>query len=263
MPLFNLFKKETKKLEPKRNNIQLAMPIFNSGTSYQLDKVIDHLKSFWGLDVTDIGGDDEAASFNINDETIALANMQVQIPWGDIEGTAQYAYNWPSALKDLTGHTGHAIVVITTEKRNPLERFTILSKVLGSILITSDAIGVYQGNQSLLIPRQQYLNHLEELKETGVAVALWIYIGLRKLAKGNCAYTYGLKDFQKTEIEIIDSRFGLEELFDFLYNITSYIIGTNVTLKNGETIGLTAEQKIPIKLSKAQFVDGESLKLEL
>ena len=92
---------------------------------------------------------------------------------------------------------------------------------------------------------------------------MWIYIGLKKIETGNCAYTYGLKDFQKTEIEIVNSKLSLEELFDFLFNISSYIIENNITLKNGETIGLTADQKAPIKLSKGQFVEGQSLKLEI
>jgi hypothetical protein len=262
MSLFDLFKKEPKSKDPE-NNILLAMPIFNNGDSYQINKVIENLKSQWGFEITDIEGDDEAASFNISGESIVLANMPAQIPWGDIEGTAKYAYNWPSALKDLKEHTGHAIVSIMTSQKSSIDRFRILSKVLDSILITSNAIAVYQGSQSLLIPRQQYLSYIGELEENGSPVMLWIYIGLKKIETGNCAYTYGLKDFQKTEIEIVNSKLSLEELFDFLFNISSYIIENNIILKNGETIGLTADQKIPIKLSKGQFVEGKSLKLEI
>jgi len=261
MSLFNLFKKESP--EPKQSNILLAMPMFNDGKSYHLDKVIDNLKEFWSLDVTNIGGDGEVAVFNVAGEEVALANMPVKIPLGDIKGTAKYAYNWPLALKDLEKHSGHAIVSVMASQNNPVERFKILSKVLGSILMTSEAVGVYQGSQSLLIPRSQYLGHLKSLEEGEIPVMLWIYLGLRETATGNCAYTYGLKDFQKTEIEIIDSKLSLDELFDFLFSITSYVIGSDITLKSGESIGLTAEQKVPIRLSKAQFVGGQSLKLEI
>ncbi|WP_050982192.1 hypothetical protein [Mucilaginibacter paludis] len=121
MPFFNFFKKE--KQEIKQSDILLAMPIFKDDSRYQLDKVIDNLKTFWNLNITDIAGDDEVASFNINGESIALANMPVPVPNGDIEGTAQYAYNWPSALEDLDGHTGHAIVSIMAGQKSPVERF--------------------------------------------------------------------------------------------------------------------------------------------
>jgi hypothetical protein len=261
MAFLNFFKKE--KQEIKQSDILLAMPIFKNDSSYQLDKVIDNLKTFWDLYITDIAGDDEAASFSINGESVALANMPIPVPTGDIDETAQYAYNWPSALEDLKGHTGHAIVSIMAGQKSPLERFKILSQLLSSILMTSNAVAIYQGSQSLLIPREQYLSHIDEIKENGIPVMLWIYIGLRKTSKGNCAYTYGLKDFQKSEIEIIDSELSLEELFDFLFNITSYVIDNDIILKDGETIGLTAEQKISIELSKAQFVEGTSIKLEI
>jgi hypothetical protein len=246
-----------------QSNILLAMPIFKDDNSYRFDKVIENLKIFWNFDITDIAGDDEAAVFNINGETISLANVSIPIPQGDIYGAAKYAYIWPSALRDLKDHTGHAIVSVMTSENSVENRFSILSKVLSSILMTTDAVGVYQGSQSLLIPRKQYLSHIEELKDDGFPLMLWIYIGLRNSNTGNSAYTYGLKDFEKSEIEIVNSKLNLEELFDLLYNISSYIISANVALKNGETIGITAEQKIQITLSKGQFVEGQSIKLSI
>jgi len=239
------------------------MPIFNNGDSYEIDKVIEHLKTHWALDVTDFEGGQETAVFKIDGETIAIASMPVQIPQGDIEGTAQYAYNWPTVLEDLKDHTGHVLVTIMTGQKSIPERFELLSRVLYSMFKTSDVVGVYQGNQSLLIPKQQYIDGIDMLEENSFPVMLWIYFGLRKLETGNCAYTYGLKDFNKQEIEIIDSKLSLEELYDFLLNITSYIIENDVVLKSGETIGSTADQKISITSSKGIFVEGESIKLTL
>jgi hypothetical protein len=261
MSLFSFFKKKPKAQSPPETNILLAMPMFNNGDGYDVDKVIADLASQWNLTATDIEGDQDVTTFGINGETVAIAYMPVPIPWADIEGTAQYAYNWTKAAEELKEHTGHAIVSIMAGQGSTLERFTILSKVLCSILNVSDAVGVYQGSQSLLIPRQQYLNHTEELQNGDVPVMLWIYIGLRKIATGNCTYTYGLKDFQKQEIEIIDSAQSLDELYGFMSNIAAYVIGNDVTLKAGETLGSTAEQKMPITLSKGRFVEGESLKI--
>ncbi len=166
-------------------------------------------------------------------------------------------------MNELKDHTGHAIVTIMSGQKSPLERFKILSKVLSSILITSDSIGIYNGVQSLLIPRDQYLNDVEELKKNGTPVTLWVYIGLRKSATGNCAYTYGLKELDKQEMEIIDSKLNLDELYSFLLNITSYVIGNNITLRSGETLGYTTDQKVPVTISKGRFVEGQSFKLKI
>ncbi|MNY58126.1 hypothetical protein D3C86_1944270 [compost metagenome] len=55
----------------------------------------------------------------------------------------------------------------------------------------------------------------------------------------------------------------MEELYGFILNITSYIINSNITFKDGETLGYTEDQKIKITSSKGQFVEGQTLKLEM
>lgn len=239
------------------------MPMFNNGEGYQLDDIINNLKSFWGLTVSEIEGNSKTAVFNVNGEMVAIAYMSVQIPWGDIEGTAQYAYNWHDATQELKDHSAHAIVSVMTGRKTTLERFRILSKVLCAILSTSNAIGIYQGNQSLLIPKSQYLSNIDELKKDGTPVTLWIYFGLRKSGEGNSLYTYGLTEFRKQEIEIINAKLDIEDLYDFAVNLVAYVIANDVTFKSGETLGYTAEQKIKITSSKGVFVVGQSLKLEM
>jgi len=263
MGLFDLFKKKEQPEEAKKSNILLAMPMFNNGETFDLKKVSDYLKSNWNTTISDVNEENEAVSFSIQGETIVLATMPVQIPWGDIEGTAQYSYNWMSATKDLENHDSHIIVTVVSSKNSEVERFKILTKVLSSIVATTSCIGVYQGSQSLLIPREQYLESAEALKANQIPLDLWIYIGLRKGENGSSAYSYGLTAFDKLEIECINANIDLEEIHSLLSNVCAYVINSNVTFKSGETLGYTAEQKIKITESKGQFVDGLSLKLEL
>jgi hypothetical protein len=90
-----------------------------------------------------------------------------------------------------------------------------------------------------------------------------VYIGLLKTEPGNSAYTFGLTDFGKQEIEVINSKLTLEAIHDFIVNICAYVIDHNVTLNNGETLGYTAEQKIKITSSKGYFIGRQSLRLEV
>ena len=68
MGLFDFFKKketkETPKPEKENSSLALSMPMFKGG-SYSLDKVLEDLKSHWGLEVSEISGDDEAATLII------------------------------------------------------------------------------------------------------------------------------------------------------------------------------------------------------
>ncbi|MDR2238611.1 MAG: DUF4261 domain-containing protein [Chryseobacterium sp.] len=263
MGLFDIFKKKEQPKENKDTKTLLAMPLFINDGKYELNKITDHLKHYWNLDIASVTGDDKSAVLTIDSDVVIIAFMSVPIPRGDIEGAAPYAYNWPTVLDDLKNFTGHAIVSVMSATKPALEKYKLLTKVLHSILSTSDSIGIYQGSQTLLIPKDQYIGTAEELKAGKTPVPLWIYLGLRQATEGNSIYTYGLNEFGKHEMEVIHSQLGLEELYTFISNISAYVIGKDVTLKSGETLGYTADQKINIELSKGLMVEGQTLKLKM
>ena len=236
------------------------MPMFNNSETFDFNKVVDYLKNNWKCKISDINDD---KILTVDGEMVALMTMPAQIPWDDIKGTAQYAYNWLTAEKDLENHNSHIIVTIMSSNKSDLERFKILTKVLSSILVTSNCIGVYQGAQSLLIPKDQYIESAEALKTDKVPLDIWIYLGIRKSDQGNTLYTYGLRTFDKLEMEIINSKLEIEEIHSFLSNICSYIINNNIVFRNGETLGYTADQKVKLTVSKGVFLDGQTLKLEM
>ncbi|MNU83703.1 hypothetical protein D3C71_734080 [compost metagenome] len=237
--------------------------MFNNNETFELDKVVGYLKSDWDIDVREIDGKEGTVTFSIEGELVALSTMPVQIPWGDIQGAAQYAYNWRTAEEDLKSHNSHLIVTLLSSNNSNVLRFGTLTKVLTAILATTDCIGVYQGTQSLLIPKEQYLDSAEALKSGQIPLDLWIYIGLRRGEKTNSAYSYGLSAFGKLEMEFVNAPLDLRELHTFLGQICAYVIKSDVTFKDGETLGYTEEQKIKIIQSKGQFVEGQSLKLEI
>lgn len=263
MGLLDFFKKKENVLEKTEKSVLLAMPMFNDSERYTINNVIENLKDFWGLSIIDFEGDDNSAVFKINGELVAVAYIPAQIPWEDISETSKYAYNWQNATEDLKHHNGHAIVSIISTQKSQIERFTILSKLLCSILSTSNSIGIYQGNQTLLISKSQYLENIDDLQQEKSPIHLWIYIGIRTSEQGNNIYTYGLKEFGKQEMEVINSQLPIEELYGFISNITAYVIDSDITFKTGETLGYTADQKIKITSSQGIFVEVQTLKLDM
>lgn len=188
-------------------------------------------------------------------------SMPAPIPMGDIEETAKYAYNWDSAVEEVKEHKGHLIVSIMQGRNNMVERYKIFTSVICSLLRTNNAIGVYMGNQSLLIRKDDYLQEAVGMSDEWYPLNLWIYFGLRNNNDKNSGYTYGLKEFNKRELEIVGSMRTLAEIRAFLYNMAHYVLDYNVEFKNGQTCGLLESEKIGIALSKGVFVDGETFKL--
>ncbi|MFD2938701.1 DUF4261 domain-containing protein [Flavobacterium notoginsengisoli] len=270
MGLFDFFKKKetpknetTKETEKTENKVILAMPLFNNGERYKINSVIENLKDFWGLSIVNFAGDDNSAVFKLNNELVAVAYVPAQIPGEEISTTIQYAYNWHTAREDLKNYTGHAIVSVMSAEGSQVERYTLLSKLLCSILSTSDSIGVYQAKQTLLTPRNQYLECINDLLQLKSPVHLWIYIGIKTSPEGNYMYTYGLPEFEKQEMEILKSPVDLEKLFNFFSSIIAYVINSDITLRNGETLGHTEDHRVKITASQGFFVEGETLKIEI
>jgi hypothetical protein len=77
----------------------------------------------------------------------------------------------------------------------------------------------------------------------------------------NSGYTYGLKEFNKLEMEIVGSTRDLADIRGFLYNMAHYIIDCNAEIKNGQTCGFSETERIGITLSKGIYVDTETFKL--
>ncbi len=90
---------------------------------------------------------------------------------------------------------------------------------------------------------------------------LWIYFGLCPNDKGQSGYTYGLREFNKMEMEILNSPRSLEDIRGFLFNISHYVLDYDVTFQDGQTCGLSEKEKIAITVSQGKFVDSNTLKL--
>lgn len=268
MGLFDFFsnkkKKETQPSENK-NSMLLAMPLFVNNKSYNIQDVINHLKMFWQLKVADDESvDDETAYFEVDGQTVVIASMPTPIPNNEVEENAKINYLWENAIDELKNYTTHGIVTIMPNDKTPFERFSLLSKVLCSILNTSeDCIGIYHGSQTLVLSKENYLTNIDYLQNNKAPIPCWIYIGVRPQENGSVSlYTYGMTLFGKQELEIINAKKDVNELYNFILNISSYIIESDITFKDGETLGYAADHKVPIKSSKGVYVEGDTLKLE-
>ena len=246
------------------NNVVLSMPMFKNNKSYVLDKVIEDLRVYWELDVMDIEGDDELATFKVGDELVAISMMPVPIPNSEFESMYSYSYLWKNVENETKEHTNHVIVSILSSDIPMVEKYSLLTKVNSSILRTcEDAIGIYQGSATLLLPKELYIAFSELLLSDMLPVQLWVYIGIIYNNERTSVYSYGMQEFGKSEIEVLETAMSNGELYDMFTNILNYVLDYDVTLKHGETIGFSEDEKIKIIQSEAVYVDGNSLKLEI
>jgi hypothetical protein len=248
----------------KESKVVLGMALLNEVTRIDFKKIIDELKNKYDVDITgqDVDQEKGVGVIQLKNSQITIMLMDVPIPGDELEFPSQISYLWKDA-KDLTPkHKGHVIISVSSTSDNKLNMFKTFTKAASSVLTNTKSLGIYLGNQTLVLPTGFYVEGARLMTDEELPLMNWIYFGLREEDGKKSGYTFGLKEFGFDELEILNSRHSIQEIQEMLFNISHYVILSNVTLEDGETIGVTAEQKIRIVRSKGVHLEGTTLKLE-
>jgi hypothetical protein len=260
-----LFKGEGNEAKTENNStIVLGMALLRNVEKIDFQKITDELKHHYNLPITGHDYDEEKGIgvVELKSSQIAIALINLPIPGDELEFPTQVAYLWPEAKDLIPKHQAHIIISVSSPDDTKLNMYKTFTKAASSVLANTNSIGIYLGNQTLVLPTDFYLDGAKAMTDDDLPLMNWIYFGLREENGSHSGYTYGLKEFGFNELEILNSSHSVEDIQGMLFNISHYIIQGNVTLHDGETIGLTADQKIKIRKSKGVQVDGITLKLE-
>ena len=120
-------------------------------------------------------------------------------------------------------------------------------------------LGVY-ANGTVYQP--EFYTEAAQMAEDGELPLLnLVWFGLYRTDGGMAAYTDGLRSFGKDEIEVPESGAEPDALRSFLIDITLYVLEEDVTFQDGETIGFSEGQRLPITRSAGLWLDGMTLKI--
>lgn len=259
--LFSFIRKGKEEVKNQDSPI-LGMILLKEPNSMQMEKIVSELRHQWKLKVDDSELGKESSVLIIDGYNIAIAEIPAAIPGDEVQTTAEYNYLWKDGVKASSKHKSHVILSIMNSGKNPIFENLLFNKIAASILRNSESLGVYIGGRTLLLEKDFYLANTEMMTKEELPLYNWIYFGLRQGNGNRSIYTYGLADFGKMEMEIVNSTKTFDELNEIMFNMAHYVIASDVILRDGETIGMSAAQKLQITESKGQFLDGRTLKIE-
>jgi len=214
------------------------------------------------IDSKELNEKEDSIVANIENLTVAISLVKAPIPNDEASENAKTNYSWQDAVKVAQDHKAHLIVAVLRGQNSLVDAATLYVKICSSSLRQPNATGI--NTSGCVYQPKAYIDLAKSYIENGdIPILNLIYFGIYSNDNGKTisAYTYGLRIFGKYDIEIIDSNHTTEEVFNFLHNIIDYILESNVELKDGETIGFTAEQKLPITLSSSDILGIETLKI--
>ncbi|MCL2102449.1 MAG: DUF4261 domain-containing protein [Syntrophorhabdaceae bacterium] len=220
-----------------------------SDVSADLNLLAENIREDWGIEIPsdDIRSDDAVAVTRISDMMVSVALMAGPIPNGEAVENAKTNFRWPEAVAVAENHKAHLLISVMRHEQSLLDAAVLFVKICSSCLKQPNATGINTLG-SVLAP-DFYINIANAfIKENSFPIMNLVFFGIYSNDEGKTisAYTYGLEDFGKRNIEILNSSQSFEEIQELIIDLSSYVIEQDAVLEHGQTCGFTAEQKLPI-----------------
>lgn len=205
-------------------------------------RLIADLKAEWDIDVPEEDKDDrkdngDSLVFEAGDMIAAVSLMHGPVPGGEAEDNAENNYMWPDAVKAAQRHAAHIMVTVLGKETDVRLRGQFFVKLAAACCRQPGVLGVY--TSGVVFEPSFYADMAGVMKEGELPLNNWIWFGLHRREGGVCGYTYGMDVFGKEELEVLDADADPLAVREFLVSLAGYVIGSDVTLNDGETIGFS------------------------
>lgn len=205
-------------------------------------RLIADLKAEWDIDVPEEDKDDrkdngDSLVFEAGDMIAAVSLMHGPVPGEEAEDNAENNYMWPDAVKAAQSHAAHIMVTVLGKETDVRLRGQFFVKLAAACCRQPGVLGVY--TSGVVFEPSFYADMAGVMKEGELPLNNWIWFGLHRREGGVFGYTYGMDVFGKEELEVLDADADPLAVREFLVSLAGYVIGSDVTLNDGETIGFS------------------------
>lgn len=231
---------------------------------FDVMEVMKQIKADWGIDAEvtrDEDASENAVVFEVDGMLAAVSFIDAPVPDGEAEYFAKSNYFWKDAVEVSKQHVAQILLAVLGHDQTSKDAGILFVKIASSALKSAHALGIY--TSGTVYQPEMYLKSAQDIKAGGFPLSNLVYFGMYYDDGKLNGYTYGMKNFHKEEMEVLKVDMEVEELLDFLFDIAYYVITSNVVLKDGETIGFSEQQKLPITYSQGVAIEGNSLKIHL
>ena len=233
--------------------------ILLSENVWDKDQLISDLKVDWGIEIPKEDTEDEDTIVNFDKCRIVISKFPAPVPNEEAEINAENNWMWEEAVEVTKTHKAHIVVAILGDEEDLISRGLLYTKIMATCCKQEKAIGVF--TSGVVFEPSYYMKSAEMIRDGELPIFTWVWFGLYRTENGLSTYTYGMKDFGKLELEILDADEDAGKLLSFISAIASYILQDDVELKDGETIGLSEKDIHQITLSKGVALPEKTLKI--
>ncbi|MFO0904408.1 MAG: DUF4261 domain-containing protein [Pirellulales bacterium] len=235
---------------------------FQDDTNLEQDSFLKQFRADWpklhvqsGFEVNET-----VASLDVDGATVMFAKMPAPIPDASVPAERKTLL-WPNVNSSLSGHKSHWIVtVVGKADGKPLDRARLLTKAVHTFLSThAAALGVFWGGHGHPVSSATFRELAKKSFRSGEdPFEIWVEFQVGWLPEGmaggkSAGYTRGLSDLDLKDLETVCAYEPPSDLLDRLHGLAQYLLAKGPVIRDGDTIGHDANEKIRVVYSQSQF----------
>ncbi len=232
------------------------------GRDFNFETFKNDLSNVWLIKLDEKSEEDGTRVFEVDSLRVTYKFVGDKVPNQGAEIAAARNFMWSESLIKTREHSSHVVITVSGNA-NAKQKGILFTKIMEIGCEQESVLGLYT-NGTVYNPEtyRGYASVMDAENSGPLPILNLVWMGFTKSDHGYNMYTNGLNNFDKEEIEIVNSTLGPNILFNTMLEIVSYVLENNTTLQDGELLILAEHKKWKFRRSKAVAFDGMSLKVE-
>ncbi len=241
--------------EPDGEGVNLAFVLLSEPRMPGAQDIIDAFAGFAApgetlrVDEADDGKHDEILMLELGTGgNVFVALMPVAVPKGEADEAARYSL---SSFRDdwkLPAHCAHLVVTTTQDAvGTPVERLSRFTSLVAAVTKCSPAVGVYWGNAGATHDAAFFT---EVAADQGIVprIMLWSGVSMAREGDGRLSLlSMGMDQLNLPDLLLVAGPQSAPDAVETLYDLLAYVAERGEALPEGDTVGRTAEQRLPVR----------------
>ena len=197
----------------------------------------------------------EILKFEMDDDSAAFVMLlPIPVPNGEADEAARFSLSSFGTGWTLPPHAAHLVVTLQSET-SQLESMLMLTSLLAAVAEASAAVGIYWGNAGATHDPEFFINVARD-EDDDPKIMLWTGISLAKEPDGRLSLlSLGMKQLGLPDMWFVAPQES--EPLPWLLDMLTYVVSRGEPLPDGDTVGRTASEKIPVRYVPSP-IDGET-----
>lgn len=213
---------------------------------------------------TDVKWQNDMIVFSLRGGNLAISLMPAPIPWSDLEGPCATAWWWPEATERMKSHSFHFVVALIGGEIEAVERRVILTNVVREVASTSDSVGIYWGEGTIVHEPKDFMEMTASISGSKIPGPAWLDVRVEPVGDDAVrCFTTGLAPLGFREIEVVRSTLAPNQVMEFIGDTACYIVNHRKQINHGDTMGRTPTEQYRVSHAPSMFDRAEVMRLDL